>query len=676
MYGVGLGPGDPELITLKAARLIEAADVVVFHAARHGRSHARAIAAAHLHDGQIEEPLIYPVTTEATTDYRTVMEAFYEDCARRLAVHLDAGRDVVVLAEGDPFFYGSYMHLHKRLAGRYPTTVVPGVTSIAGASAELGRPLVERDETLTVLPGTLGDDALADRLRAADSAVVLKLGRTFTAVRTALERAERLDDAWYVEHATTGDQRIERLADVAADTVPYFSVAVLPSRIHEETRRTLPTANSPQATTVGLTPAEAAQQPRDGGTTVNLGPAGDASGQGSEATAIGPAGAVQESRGEGTTVGLGPAGDASEPRSAGTVAGAVQPRDGGTAVGLGPAGDASQPRRAGTVAGTVQPRDRGTTVGLGSAEDASEPRSAETVAGPGGAVQPRGQGTAVGLGSAGDASQPRGEGTAVGLGSAGDASGRRAAGTVAGAVQGRGAVTVVGLGPAGREWLTPQAQEALAAADDLVGYRPYLDRVAPNARQRRHPSGNTVEADRAAFALELAREGRRVAVVSSGDPGVFAMATAVLEAAEAFPDVPVRVLPGVTAANAVAARAGAPLGHDYCVLSLSDRLKPWDVIARRLTAAAESDLVIAIYNPASKTRVHQVAEARDLLLRHRAKDTPVVIGRDVGGPAESVRIVPLADLDPADVDMRCLLIVGSSQTRRAGDTVFTPRRYP
>ncbi|POM26663.1 Precorrin-3B C(17)-methyltransferase [Actinomadura rubteroloni] len=533
LYGVGLGPGDPELITLKAARLIEAADVVVFHAARHGRSHARAIAAAHLRDGQIEEPLIYPVTTEASADYRTVIEAFYEDCARRLAAHLDAGRDVVVLAEGDPFFYGSYMHLHKRLAGRYPTTVVPGVTSIAGASAELGRPLVERDETLTVLPGTLGGDALAARLSAADSAVVLKLGRTFTAVRTALERAERLDDAWYVEHATTGEQRIERLADVAADTVPYFSVAVLPSRVHEETRRALPTADSP--------------------------------------------------RGEATT----PAGDASEPRGARTAAGAA-------------------------------------------------------------------------------AQQPHGDGTA-----------RAAAGTVAGgAAARRGEVTVVGLGPAGREWLTPQAQEALAAADDLVGYRPYLDRVAPNARQRRHPSGNTVEADRAAFALELAREGRRVAVVSSGDPGVFAMATAVLEAAEAFPDVPVRVLPGVTAANAVASRAGAPLGHDYCVLSLSDRLKPWDVIARRLTAAAASDLVIAIYNPASRTRVHQVAEARDLLLRHRAKDTPVVIGRDVGGPEESVRIVPLADLDPADVDMRCLLIVGSSQTRRAGDTVFTPRRYP
>jgi precorrin-2 C20-methyltransferase / precorrin-3B C17-methyltransferase len=199
LSGVGLGPGDPELITVKAARLIEAADVVAHHAARHGRSVARAIAEPYLRDGQIEEPLIYPVTTEATEDYRALLEAFYDRCAARLAAHLDAGRDVVVLCEGDPFFYGSYMHLHKRLAARYRASVVPGVTSVSGAAAELGVPLVERDEVLTVLPGTLPSDALAERLAGADSAAVLKLGRTFGAVREALERAGRLGDAWYVE---------------------------------------------------------------------------------------------------------------------------------------------------------------------------------------------------------------------------------------------------------------------------------------------------------------------------------------------------------------------------------------------------------------------------------------------------------------------------------------------
>lgn len=160
------------------------------------------------------------------------------------------------------------------------------------------------------------------------------------------------------------------------------------------------------------------------------------------------------------------------------------------------------------------------------------------------------------------------------------------------------------------------------------------------------------------------------------------MATAVLEVAcqPEYADVPVRVLPGVTAAQAVASRIGAPLGHDYCVISLSDRLKPWSVIERRLTAAAEADLAIAIYNPASRTRTQQIVMARDLLLKHRDPDTPVVVGRDAGGPTENVRAVRLADLDPSEVDMRTLLIVGSSRTRMTNrnghPVVFTPRRYP
>jgi len=248
---------------------------------------------------------------------------------------------------------------------------------------------------------------------------------------------------------------------------------------------------------------------------------------------------------------------------------------------------------------------------------------------------------------------------------------------------GAGEVVVVGLGPAGREWLTPEAHAALAAADDLVGYGPYLDRVPPNPRQRRHPSDNRVEAERAAYALELARDGASVAVVSSGDPGVFAMASAVLEVAAQpeWKSVPVRVVPGLTAAHAVASRVGAPLGHDYCVLSLSDYLKPWDVIADRLRAAARADLVLAIYNPASRSRTWQVGAARDLLLEYRPPDTPTVIGRDVGGAGERVRVVRLGDLDPAEIDMRCLLLVGSSTTRwithdDGSDVVFTPRRYP
>ncbi|MEU4494673.1 precorrin-2 C(20)-methyltransferase [Streptomyces sp. NPDC023998] len=489
LYGVGLGPGDPSLMTLRAVEVIAEADVVAYHSARHGRSIARSIAAKHLRADHVEEPLVYPVTTETTDHpggYRGAMEEFYTEAAARLAVHLDAGRTVAVLAEGDPLFYGSYMHMHKRLADRYPTEVIPGVTSVSAAAARLGTPLAEGEEVLTILPGTLPEEELTARLASTDSAVVMKLGRTFTKVRRAIEGSGRLDEARYVERATMAGERTGELADVDPESVPYFSVAVLPSRIDAPTE-----------------------------------------------------------------------------------------------------------------------------------------------------------------------------------------------------VRERGEVVVVGTGPAGPLWLTPETRGALAAADDLVGYTTYLDRVPVRPGQLRHGSDNRVESERAEFALDLARRGQRVAVVSGGDPGVFAMATAVLEAAgqDAYKDVPVRVLPGVTAANAAAARAGAPLGHDYATISLSDRLKPWEVIAERLRAAAAADLVLALYNPGSRSRTWQVGKARDLLLEHRAADTPVVLGRDVGGAQESVRIVRLAELDPAEVDMRTILIVGSSQTQtvRRGDgeqIVWTPRRYP
>ncbi|CAO0825309.1 Siroheme synthase [Streptomyces microflavus] len=200
----------------------------------------------------------------------------------------------------------------------------------------------------------------------------------------------------------------------------------------------------------------------------------------------------------------------------------------------------------------------------------------------------------------------------------------------------------MGTGPAGPLWLTPETRGALAAADALVGYTTYLDRVPVRPGQARHGSDNKVESERAEFALDLARRGHRVAVVSGGDPGVFAMATAVLEVAtqEEYADIPVRVLPGVTAANAAAARAGAPLGHDYATISLSDRLKPWEVIAERLNAAASADLVLALYNPGSKSRTWQVAKARDLLLEHRSPDTPANTG------LEALRLCEAADGAP------------------------------
>ncbi|MYS78782.1 precorrin-2 C(20)-methyltransferase [Embleya scabrispora] len=507
LYGIGLGPGDPELITLKAHRLITSADVVAYPVKKGARGVAITIAEPYLNDTQLRLPLEYPVTTESTDHpggYDGALADYYDSTAAEIAAHLDAGRDVAVLCEGDPFFYGSYMYWHERLADRYPVEVVPGVTSVSGAAAVLGRPLVQHDEVLTILPGTLPADVLAARLRTTDSAAVIKLGkRHFPAVRGAFEQAGLADRTWYVERATTDRQQVRPLADVVPDDVPYFSLVITPS--------------------------------------------------------------------------------------------------------ASPGGEFATNRT---------------------------PRVPEPAY-----VLP----------------EPTGE---------------------------LGSIDVVGLGPAGPEWLTPDAHAALAAADHVVGYGPYVDRVQPRPGQKRHRTDNRVEAERARHAIGLAEAGGRVAVVSSGDAGVFAMASAVLEAAhETATEVPVRVVAGLSAMQAVASRAGAPLGHDFCVISLSAILKPWDVIERRLTAAAEADLAVAIYNPASKTRRTQVAEARDLFLKHRAPDTPVVVGRDVGGPTEAVHVVRLADLDPEVVDMRTLLIIGSSQTRTyrrpdGGTGVYTPRRYP
>lgn len=254
--------------------------------------------------------------------------------------------------------------------------------------------------------------------------------------------------------------------------------------------------------------------------------------------------------------------------------------------------------------------------------------------------------------------------------------------------QARGSVTVVGLGPGSRELMVPAARDALAQADDILGYTTYVDMAGPfRAQQRVHGSDNREELQRARHAFELAASGRRVVVVSSGDPGVFAMAAAVLEALEqasentAWQAVELNIFPGVSAALATAARAGAPLGHDFCMISLSDNLKPWAVIESRLEHAAAADFVLAFYNPISKARPSQLAKALEIVARHRAGDTLVVLGRDIGRPGEALITTTLAQLESAQVDSRTLVIVGSSTTRRfaradGGEWVYTPRWYP
>lgn len=491
LWGVGLGPGDSELVTVKAARVISSAGVIAYHCARHGNSIARSVAEPYLVAGQTEERLMYPVTTETTDHpggYQGALDDFYAESAQRLAAHLRAGRDVALLAEGDPLFFSSYMHMHKRLADEFPAEIIPGVTSVSASSAAVGIPLVEADETLTVVPGTLPATELVTRFRTAEAIAVMKLGRTFVRVRDALRAAGRADEAFYVERASTSVQRVLPLGEVTPDEVPYFSMIVVPGR-----------RNNPWFVDDSATPT--------------------------------------------------------------------------------------------------------------------------------------------------------------------------------------GEVVVVGLGPGADDATTPQVSAELARATDLVGYKTYLARVTPRPGQRVHASDNRVESERAEFALDLASRGARVAVVSSGDPGVFAMATAVAEvAAEArWQHVPVRVRPGVTAANAVAAAVGAPLGHDYAVISLSDRLKPWEVIADRIRAAVAADLVVAIYNPGSASRAWQVSALKELLLKLVSPDRVLILGRDVGGPEQQLTTTTVEALDPANVDMRTLVIIGSSATtavtRPGGDLVYTPRRH-
>ncbi|WP_405495696.1 precorrin-3B C(17)-methyltransferase [Nocardia sp. NBC_00511] len=527
LWGVGLGPGDPELVTVKAARVIGAADVIAFHSARHGRSISRAIAAPYMRAGQLEEHLVYPVTTETTDHpggYQGAIDEFYEQAAAVLAEHLAAGRSVALLAAGDPLFYSSYMHMHRRLADRFDTEIIPGVTSVSAASAALGTPLVEHDQVLTILPGTLPVDELTERLRSTEAAAIMKLGRTYPGVRQALSDSGRLADAYYVERASSTRQRVLRAADVDDADVPYFAITIVP----------------------GPTPTN-----------------------------------------------------------------------------------------------RISLTDKASESTDASSKTSARP-SIEPVAAPAATVGPESA-----------AAQP----------------------------DSRGEVVVVGLGPGDAEWTTPEVARALAEATDIVGYTTYVNRVPERAGQRRHASDNRVESERAGMALDLAKAGAKVVVVSSGDPGVFAMAAAVIEESSdpQWRDVPVRVLPGVTAASAVASRMGAPLGHDFAMISLSDRLKPWETVAARIAAVASADMAFAVYNPASSQRTWQVAAMRELVLEHRKPETPVVIGRDVGGPTESVRVVTLGELDPEQVDMRTLLIVGASTTTvfdaAGGPRVFTSRRY-
>ena len=245
-----------------------------------------------------------------------------------------------------------------------------------------------------------------------------------------------------------------------------------------------------------------------------------------------------------------------------------------------------------------------------------------------------------------------------------------------------GWLKIVGMGPGDETFVTPQVQHALAKASDVIGYFPYIARVTERPGLRLHGSDNRVELDRAKHALQLALKGNKVIVVSSGDPGVFAMAAAVFEALEDGPEawrtIDIDVLPGITAMLAAAARVGAPLGHDFCTINLSDNLKPWEIIERRLRLSVEADFAMAFYNPRSKSRPQGFEKALRIL-NSVCKDTrPVIFARAVSSPQETINVVPLTEATPQMADMRTMVIVGSSQTRiiqrpDKSPIVYTPR---
>ena len=250
----------------------------------------------------------------------------------------------------------------------------------------------------------------------------------------------------------------------------------------------------------------------------------------------------------------------------------------------------------------------------------------------------------------------------------------------------RGRLAVIGLGPGAAELMVPAVKAELARANDVLGYETYVRMAGPfRADQVMHCTDNREEMQRARHAFELAASGRSVVVVSSGDPGVFAMAAAVLEALHESSDaswhnVDLEILPGVSASLATAAQAGAPLGHDFCVMSLSDNLKRWSIIEKRLDLACEADLALAFYNPISRSRPWQLGRALEIVAQHRSAETPVVLGRDIGRPGQTLRVTTLADLTPDQVDMRTMVLIGSSTTcafprAEGGEWVYTPRWY-
>lgn len=829
VYGLGIGPGDPDLITVKARDVLARADVIAYPAPDGGDSLVRAIAAPHIAAGRREIVIATPMAVE-----RFPAMEVYDRCADEIAAEALAGRAVAVLCEGDPFLYGSFMYVFERLSHRVPVVVVPGVSSLGAAAAAAGVPLVSRNEVLCVLPAPLAEADLEARLRGAEAAAIMKVGRHLPKVRRVLTRLGLAGSAWYVERATMANQRVLPLADLDGDEAPYFSLILTrreppPSPPAQDVPRgaavvALTQAGAragrrlqsvlPGSAVHGLSQRVAAADVRFADTMAHLRslfaagtPVVGLCAAGVLVRAVAPL--LTDKRTEPPVVAVAEDLSVAVPllgghRGANAIARAVAAITGASAAittggdarfGLAldappagwrvvdpagakavaaallagdpvalrvEAGDAgwltdSGARFTDTGAATVLVTDRDVAadaanlvyhppvlaVGVGCERgadaDAVTALVHETLRTHG--LSPAAVACVVSIDVKADEAAVHAAARALGVparffpaatleaeaprlrnpsdvvfrevGCHGVAEGAalaavgshgelivektrtpRATCAVARAARcldpdavGRpqGHLAVVGIGPGTAAWRTPEATHLLSEATDAVGYGLYLDLAADALTgAERHEYGLGDETARVVAALDLAATGRRVALVSSGDAGIYGMATLVFELLERerrddWNRVAITVAPGVSALQAAAARAGAPLGHDFCAISLSDLLTPREDIERRLCAAADGDFVVALYNPVSRRRRTLLDTARDILLGTRPADTPVVLARNLGRADEAVELTTLAGLTVDRVDMLTLVLVGSSYTRAAeagaARWTYTPRGY-
>ncbi|MEM7693389.1 MAG: precorrin-3B C(17)-methyltransferase [Pseudomonadota bacterium] len=777
---VGVGPGDPDLMTLKAVNILKSIAVVAYPQTTTGSFAAR-IAAPHIRAAE-HLPFTVPMSGDGAA------EAAYDRAAAAIAEHLSRGRDVALLCEGDPMLYGSAASVMARLS-HVPTRIVPGVIAASACAAAANRSLARGNTPVTILPATASDAALRSAMESDHSLVIYKMGRQTGRVAALARRTGR--DGPLVRRATTADETITPLSAVEAGDAPYFSTALLPPP-----PRPAPACAAELAVVcLGEAPLSetAANALRAAGHTLDviaqpaeplhklatlfragtglivfastgiiiraLAPCLGAKGGEPPVVAVGPTGTVVPLLGThrggaaiaktlcaafGTVPAFTTRAEASgtlPPHEAppgfvvanpkpfmaaapGAIRTTIAPPTGaaetptylakrvvlgmGCERGADPAAAMALARQ--TLAdAAVDPR----AVALVASLDlkADEP-AFHAVADDLGAPFRVFSGAALAAVEAGLANPSEVVRAAVGVAGVAEGAALAAAGpgatliaqkrvadgvtaalalaeTAIAAPGGRaqGHLAIVGTGPGDPATRTFALRQTLSAADEFVGYGLYLDLVEDlRGGRMRHEFPLGAEEERTRFALERAGEGRSVALVSSGDPGIYAMASLAAELLErgdlssGAQRVALTVVPGVSAAQAAAARLGAPLGHDFAFISLSDLLTPWPVIEARLRAAASADFAVALYNPRSRRRRDQLPEALSIFRAARGGDTPVMIAADIGRPAERVSVKTLRTVDPAAVDMLSTVLIGASTTRAfvRGDgrtMVYTPRGY-